>query len=290
MSSPLVLATFAALMLGATEHPPHPLVKPYEGSEVVQKPGVSQFGQVEFMLPGPKGKGLVARPLEGTVIQADYRGPKDRSALEVFRNYQQALERAGFQVLVSCIAEQCGGGVRSKVFGYLSARGSHYLAAKGTQEGREVHVGLRIFERQALIVSVQSAGMETDKVQVTAAQLQEGLEATGHIALYGILFDTGKAVLKPESEPVLKEIASLLRGKPSLRLHVVGHTDNVGAFESNLDLSRRRAEAVVKALVERHSVTAARLRPFGAASAVPVASNGSEQGRAKNRRVELVEQ
>ena len=290
MLSPLVLATFAAMSLGASDFQPHPLVKPYEGSEVVQKPKVSEFGQVELMLPRPNGKGLVAKPLEGQVIQVDYRGPQERSALEVFRNYQQALERAGFQVLVSCIAEQCGGGVRSKVFGYLSARGSHYLAARGTQEGREVHVALRVFERQALIVSVQSAGMETDKVQVTAAQLQEGLEATGHIALYGILFDTGKAELKPESEPVLKEIATLLRGKPSLRLHVVGHTDNVGAFDSNLDLSRRRAEAVVKALVERHSVTAARLRPFGAASAVPVASNGSEQGRAKNRRVELVEQ
>lgn len=290
MLTPLVLTTFAAMALGATDFPPHPLVKPYEGSEVVQKPVVSQFGQVEFFLPGPNGKGLVAKPLEGHVLQADYRGPKERSALEVFRNYQQALERSGYQVLVSCIAEQCGGGVRSKVFGYLSARGSHYLVARGNHEGRDVHVGLRVFERQALIVSVESAAMETDKVQVTAAQLQEGLEATGHIALYGILFDTGKADLKPASEPVLKEIASLLSGKPSLRLHVVGHTDNVGHFESNLDLSRRRAEAVVKALAERHGVAAARLRPFGAASAVPVASNGSEQGRAKNRRVELVEQ
>ncbi|XXF76822.1 OmpA family protein [Myxococcaceae bacterium GXIMD 01537] len=285
-----MLAVALSLALGAGPPEPHPFVKPYEGSEVAQGLDTQQFGQVEFMLPGPGGKGLVTKPLEGQVQTVSYRGPKERSALEVFRNYQQALERAGYQVLIACAAEQCGGGVRSKVFGYLSARGSYYLAAKGTSEGRDIHVGLRVFERQALVVSVQAAAMEADKVQVTAAQLQEGLESTGHIALYGILFDTGKAELKPASDPVLKEIAALLRTRPALRLHVVGHTDNVGAFDSNLDLSRRRAEAVVKALVDGHSIPAARLRAFGASSAVPVASNGSEPGRAKNRRVELVEQ
>ena len=286
----LLLAPLAALALGAADLKPHPLVKPYEGSTVEKPLELSRFAQVELLLPREGERGLSPKPVEGEVVQARYRGPRDRSPLEVFRNYQQGLERAGYQVVVSCIAEQCGAGVRSPLFGYLSARGSHYLVAKGKADGRETWVALRLFERQAHIVSVQVGGMESDKVQVTAAQLQEGLEASGHVAVYGILFDTGKAELKAESEPVLAEIAQLLKGQPRLRLHVVGHTDNVGGFEQNLDLSRRRAEAVVKALVGRHGAAAARLRPFGASSAVPVESNRSEAGRAKNRRVELVEQ
>lgn len=288
----LALASLAALSLSAAapDRSPHPLVKPYEGSTVEKPLEVSRFAQVELLLPREGERGLSPQTVEGEVVQARYRGPKERSPLEVFRNYQQGLERAGYQVLVSCIAEQCGPGLRSPLFGYLSARGSHYLVAKGKSDGKETWVALRLFERQAHVVSVQTGGMESDKVKVTAAQLQEGLEGSGHIAVYGILFDTGKAELKPASEPVLAEIAQLLQQQSRLRLHVVGHTDNVGGFEQNLDLSRRRAEAVVKALVTRHGAAAARLRPFGASSAVPVESNRSEAGRARNRRVELVEQ
>ncbi len=286
----LVLASLAALSLSAADRSPHPLVKPYEGSTVDKPLEVSRFAQVELLLPREGERGLSPRSVEGEVVQARYRGPADRSPLEVFRNYQQALERAGYQVQVSCIAEQCGAGLRSPLFGYLSARGSHYLVARGKADGKDTWVALRLFERQAHIVSVQAGGMESDKVQVTAAQLQEGLEQSGHVAVYGILFDTGKAELKPESEPVLAQISQLLKQQPKLRLHVVGHTDNVGGFEQNLDLSRRRAEAVVKSLVTRHGAAAARLRAFGASSAVPVESNRSEAGRAKNRRVELVEQ
>jgi len=105
-----------------------------------------------------------------------------------------------------------------------------------------------------------------------------------------VYFDTAKADVKPESDAALSEIAQLLKRDPKLKLYVVGHTDNQGTFESNLDLSTRRANAVVQVLTSKHGVAAARLRPHGDGATAPVASNDSEEGRAKNRRVELVKQ
>jgi outer membrane protein OmpA-like peptidoglycan-associated protein len=110
------------------------------------------------------------------------------------------------------------------------------------------------------------------------------------VVLYGIHFDTDKYDIKPESEPTLGEIARLLQQDPTLRLNVVGHTDNVGGLEYNEDLSERRAASVVTYLTGRHGIDASRLSPVGAGMTSPIASNDTEEGRAKNRRVELVKQ
>lgn len=109
------------------------------------------------------------------------------------------------------------------------------------------------------------------------------------MAIYGIYFDTNSAEIKPESKPALEEIGKLLRNNPDLKLLVVGHTDNVGDFDFNLQLSQRRAEAVVRALVREQGVAVSRLRSHGVSFAAPVATNDDEEGRAKNRRVELVQ-
>ena len=109
------------------------------------------------------------------------------------------------------------------------------------------------------------------------------------MALYGILFDTNSAAIKPESTPTLQEIAKLLKSQAGLKLLVVGHTDNVGSFEANLDLSQRRAASVVKALTSGQGVSASRLVPVGVSFAAPVAPNKTDDGRARNRRVQLVE-
>jgi outer membrane protein OmpA-like peptidoglycan-associated protein len=110
------------------------------------------------------------------------------------------------------------------------------------------------------------------------------------VALYGIYFDSGKADVKPESAETLEQIAKFLTNSPDLQVLVVGHTDNAGSFESNMDLSKSRAEAVVRALTSTYGVDAARLMPVGVSFAAPVATNATEEGRAKNRRVELVGQ
>lgn len=104
----------------------------------------------------------------------------------------------------------------------------------------------------------------------------------------GIYFDTASATLKAESAAAIQEIAKMLKTEPALKVYIVGHTDAVGNADSNLKLSRDRAESVIHALVTTHGIQAARLRSFGNGPFAPVASNTSEDGRALNRRVELV--
>lgn len=139
------------------------------------------------------------------------------------------------------------------------------------------------------VVVVEKAGMKQEVV-ASADVWKSDLGATGHAAVYGIYFDTGKSVIKPESAPALKEVAKLLAGDPALKLWVVGHTDSVGALDANMKLSQARAEAVAAALTTAHGVAAARLKGCGVGPLAPVASNDTEAGRAKNRRVELVKQ
>lgn len=142
--------------------------------------------------------------------------------------------------------------------------------------------------RYALLV-VDQAALNTDQITVpTPKAIKDAFGVDGRIALYGIYFDTGSSVIKPASAPTLQAIADLLAQQPSLALVVVGHTDNVGAFGANITLSQARAAAVVAALSKDYKIPATRLTPFGAGMAAPAKPNASEEGRAKNRRVELV--
>ena len=136
---------------------------------------------------------------------------------------------------------------------------------------------------------VEAKPMETNMVTVSAGEMATGIAAAGSVALYGILFDTNSATVKPESMSTLDEIAKLLKGQPGLRLLVVGHTDNIGTFELNMDLSQRRAASVVQTLTSKFGADPKRLTPVGVSFASPVASNKTDEGKAKNRRVQLVE-
>ena len=123
------------------------------------------------------------------------------------------------------------------------------------------------------------------------AAMQKSLAESGRVAVYGVCFDTDKAEVKPESKAALDEMGKLLNANPNLKVYVVGHTDNQGTLAGNMDLSQKRADAVVKALEAGY-----RSRPRACrhaawlASLAPVAANDAEAGRAKNRRVELVSQ
>jgi OOP family OmpA-OmpF porin len=141
-----------------------------------------------------------------------------------------------------------------------------------------------------LVDLVESAAMESKMVTVDASAMAKDIAATGHVALYGILFDTDKTDIKPESAATIAEIAKFLKQDPTVKLYVVGHTDNVGGYDYNVGLSQRRAAAVVQELARKHGVAAARLKPAGTGPLAPVAPNDKEDGRAKNRRVELVKQ
>ena len=139
-----------------------------------------------------------------------------------------------------------------------------------------------------LVVAVEPKAREQKMVTVSAGEMAKALADSGHIALYGIHFDTNKSAVKPESKPTLEQIAALLKAQPKLRLSVVGHTDNVGGAAYNKGLSQRRADAVVAALIEDFGIAPERLDASGAGMDKPVAGNDSDGGRAKNRRVERV--
>ncbi len=181
-----------------------------------------------------------------------------------------------------------------------SIKDQRYLVAELPEENAYISVltytlgddsGCEAFQdRTVAVVDVVSPKkMEQKMVVVKAEKMAKDIERQGSVALYGIYFDTGKAEVKPESRPTLEEIARLLRQNPSLRLLVVGHTDNKGTFSYNMDLSRRRANSVVTALSKDYGINTKRLRPVGVGYACPRASNHTVEGRANNRRVELVE-
>jgi OOP family OmpA-OmpF porin len=274
------------------------LVKAYEGSKFESQ---KELGFIQLELPvgpvDPKAAGGLGKTdvLEGYVTKVDYSmsGAK-RSTLEVARNYEQALVDAGFQLIFNCSSKSktCGKLKFDPLFGEFPYSDEYYLIARATDKATSelLTVAIRVPEsHHHHIFVVRGKAMDTGMAKVNAAAMSKGLEQTGHMALYGIQFDFGKASLKPESAPVLAEVAELLKQNAKLRLHVVGHTDNVGAFDTNMTLSKSRAATVVDALVKQHGIAASRLMPHGASSIAPVATNRTDPGRAENRRVELVE-
>ena len=194
--------------------------------------------------------------------------------LKIVRNIENALKNIGGKVLVD-VAGQWG------VF-----RSSTIMVQKG---GKETWINVKAAETSYELTIVEKEGMKQEVV-ADAAAMGNDIRSTGHVSVYGIYFDTGKSTIKPESDAAISEIAKLLKNDGALKIYVVGHTDNVGSFDSNMKLSKDRADAVAKELVSKHGIAAARLKAYGVSSLSPVASNSTEDGKAKNRRVELVAQ
>ncbi len=297
----------------------HPLVTRYAGSFI---DGYQVRGFDEYTLPlGPAvydaGRRVPSKKetLEGKITRILYRGPEGRSTLEILRNYQAALESAGFETLFTCADKECGFlfhwifyHEREQLLLNTKTSGSafdipqdlRYLAAKGLVGGVTVHVSVlvafdagfsKLSKRPVTLLEViEPRAMDTGMVTVKAGAMAKGIDATGHIAIYGVYFDTNSAEIKPESSSTLEEISKLLQSRPSLKLQVVGHTDSQGDYEHNMNLSRRRAEAVATSLVSRYGIDSGRLKAAGVGPLSPVASNDAPEGQAKNRRVELVKQ
>jgi OOP family OmpA-OmpF porin len=274
----------------------------------------------------PKQKKL----LEGEYTRLVYLIPPERSSLEVSRNYSDEVKRQGGNILFQCAGDECGGdpkrgsnggGGRMSLSMHLyptdsftdkyNALGSclmngpisdrRYFAA---QLKPGTHVSVYTFtvgpeacekvtpNRTVALVQIVEGGKDvgSSMVTVNAAQLAESISTAGRATVYGIYFDSNQAEIKTESSPTLDQIAKLLTDTPSLKVLIVGHTDNVGGYGSNVELSQRRAKAVVNELSTRYKIAAQRLTAVGVSSASPLDSNKTEAGRAKNRRVEIVEQ
>jgi outer membrane protein OmpA-like peptidoglycan-associated protein len=316
----IVCAAIQAADLGGAKD--HPLVKRFGGSEIGRYVAKDYdemkftLGRVDFDYEKQSLKPFAQERKEGRRTSIMYGMPEGVSVLEAFRNYENALKEQGFEILFQGSGEDGldNGYDRFAAATYKDTapedwftpltltKDYRYLAAKKTRDdGGEIWASVYVVRNSewdypefpkgrtvARLDVIETKAMGNRMVTVKAAEMAEKIDATGRVALYGITFDFNKTDLKPESKPTLDQIAKLLAEDATMKLLVVGHTDNVGAFEFNRDLSARRAAAVVAALKKDYGIAAERLFPFGVSFASPIASNTTEEGRAKNRRVELV--
>lgn len=244
----------------------HPLVTRMP-DYYISKYDVSEFAGFDPTVVGGKDVHW-----EGKVYSYGYSRKEDGrpiSMLQVVRNYETAIKKAGGKIL---------GGDERRVAAEIRKGGALTgVYVEAFNEGRDY--SLTIVESQAM----------QQEVVADAKVMRNDLADTGKTIVPGIYFDTASATIRPESEPALTEMVKLLNGSPALKVYVVGHTDSVGSLESNLKLSSDRAASVVKAITAR-GVAASRLKSAGVGPYSPVASNDTDGGKAKNRRVELVKQ
>lgn len=219
------------------------------------------------------GEGKKPIEVEGHKYYIQYhlnKGAAQPGELKIRRNIQEALKKIGGKV------------VHDENFNRVST----IVVQNG---GKVTWFEVRSYDNLYRMTIVEKGGMKQEVV-ANAEAMRSDINTTGHVSIYGIYFDTGKSQIKLESDAAISEIAKLLKNNGALKLYIVGHTDSVGSFDSNMKLSRDRADAVVKTLSGKYGIAAARLKGYGVASLSPVASNDTEDGKAKNRRVELVQQ
>ena len=205
--------------------------------------------------------------VEGKIEKISY-SCTGKSALQVRRNTEQALRSAGFAIDFT---------------GYDVP--THYVTGHKGGLWIAVEAAELTGDSQYTFTSVITEEMKQEMTADAKAWAGE-ISKSGHVAVYGIEFDTGKATLKPESEKTLSQVLALLQGQPDWKMRIEGHTDSTGTREGNQALSQQRAGAVVAWLV-KNGIAGSRLTAVGVGDTRPVADNKTEEGRARNRRVEL---
>jgi outer membrane protein OmpA-like peptidoglycan-associated protein len=234
---------------------------------------ITGYKDVDFA--GQKFIGQDKKPvnIEGHLYYFQYnldKGAAEPGELKIRRNVQEALKKIGGQVL----------------FDDNFNKASTIVVQNG---GKETWVEVRSYNNMYRLTLVEREAMKQEVV-ANAEAMRNDINSTGHVSVYGIYFDTGRSEIKPESDAAISEIAKMLKNNGGLSVYVVGHTDNVGSLDSNMKLSKERGEAVAKALSTKYGIAGSRMKSYGVGSLCPVAPNDTEDGKAKNRRVELVKQ
>ncbi len=296
----------------------HPMVSRYSGA-LITGYDFQEYG--ELMLPLGKAvlkkevEYLKSQRIEGKLTRILYLAPQNRSTLEVYKNYEIELKKAGFEVLFSCAGENdCGTLLHQTIWSSQKAlknsrelsmvfaipSDQRLLVAKLNRPEGDVYVSLYIAANDqsepkwaskritVLLEVLETVPMQEGMVKVDAEAMSKEISTAGHIALYGIYFDVDKADIKPQSKPVLDEIAKLINSDSTLSLYIVGHTDSTGTLQHNMDLSQKRARSVVRSLTSNYNINPKRLDGYGVGPLSPVASNDTDEGKSKNRRVELI--
>lgn len=253
----------------------HPLLTRYPKSFITEYE--KSFNSVKFKTETADGK-VEDKAIEGqtTVIKYFYADPEDQpSPLQIIRNYQNAIKSIKGETVFERAPEEMDGGETT---------------LKASANGKDIWIKVEPDIWSAPTKSYRLTVVEVEAmVQVISANaMLDALNKDGFIALY-INFDTAKSDLKADGEATVKEIVAMLKGAPALKISIEGHTDNVGTAASNQKLSESRAKAVMDAIV-KGGVAQNRLASKGLGQAAPIADNRSDEGKAKNRRVELVKQ
>ena len=280
----------------------HPEVAAYPGAKIADY-NFKEFEESTLLLSKPlrqsNGQWQVEKllPVEGKVTYLRYTVDRTVSALQVFRNYQSSLARSGFQTLFACDRPCLPDGtsleslreiVKGRNLTYWASRDVQYLAAQRGGTFVSLAVGYWGDEPQAYLFVIEKGQMDTGLMGVTGASpMAVALSSQGKVDVYGFLFDSGKAALKPASTTALNELGQVLRENAQLHITVTGHTDDVGQAAANQALSEARAQAVVAALISEQGISPDRLTPQGKGASQPLVPNGDEAARARNRRVEI---
>jgi len=286
----------------------HPLISRFEGS-IMELYDHKNYDQYTLILGfNENGEANKMVDVEGEITRIQYSVSEDHSVFEVFRNYEIALKSANFNISYSCSEKTAPTSYEFWMYNYYGdinkirddrispdgRMGFRYIVANGDNEGKNVYVVLFISsdnDYNWILVTmdvIEEKPMETGLV--TAATIEKGLNISGHTVLEGIFFDTGKSTIKEESGSALKIISGYLNAYPDKKFFIVGHTDNTGDFASNMTVSEERAKAVMNELINKYGVNADQLEAYGVSYLSPVSSNATDEGKTRNRRVEIVEQ
>jgi OOP family OmpA-OmpF porin len=229
----------------------------------------NEYDSYKFI--GADKKPLIIEGHKYSILYKLNSGASDPGALKVMRNFQEALKKIGGKIILDDTFNKMSTIVVNK-------------------DGKETWIEVRCYSGIMFRLSIVEREIMKQEIVADAKAMGDDINNSGHVSVYGIFFDTGKSELKTESDSAIIQISKLLKNNPSLKLYIVGHTDNVGNFEANMMLSNDRAIVVAKALVLNYGIDNDRIASYGVGSLAPVASNDTEEGRAKNRRVELVKQ
>lgn len=295
----------------------HPLISRFPGSVLIWC-SADNFSEYHIATGPVTGYRNIDEwiDLEGKVYRHNYELYNSTATMnEVYQNYRNALQRAGFEILAAgsdpnrARRNEVGGSTwvgvayiknplpqtsKSRLFLGSSSSGGHgHVAAKLSRPEGDVYITVTVYQQQASRIVTQIditevTPLDDGKITVDVDYLAREIAIRGSVALYGVYFDFDQAVVKPESDPELAVVSEYLKNNPDVKLYVVGHTDDAGSLEYNIELSRRRATAVVAKLTTDYGIDEDRLIAQGVGPLAPKTTNESEDGRAKNRRVELV--
>jgi outer membrane protein OmpA-like peptidoglycan-associated protein len=265
----LLLTTQILTAQSSTDCKDHPLFSTMSNHKIAQCAKKEFEKLVLYRVDKTKGKIEFQKEGEYDYVSYRFEGDWDKrpSFAQIGQNYINAIQKAGGQILYK------GDAV---LYGTMKKNTNTYWIKVETDGSG--YYGIE---------SLKEAALRQDIV-MTAEEIKNNIAEEGKAIFYGIYFDIDKATVKSESAAAISEIANYLKINPAIKVFIVGHTDNTGTNEVNRKLSKDRADAVINELVTKYTVPGSQLLADGVGPLCPVATNKTEEGRARNRRVEMV--